>query len=263
MTGILLQAFKKNCPDHKLWVCDFGMTRYECNILAKMGVLLQKPTFIKDNLHPWIYKASVYHYITQIYADVVVWIDSDSFPVGSYALEVEKIVSKWGIGQDKIAICQDWVNKTWEFGSSSENISYFQMQPQCPYYGAGNWILYSKNVLEHYASEIEAVPKTGYWEQDLFNYLLNKNSVIIQQLPNEIWQVAHDGLNDIEIDSDNKVTLNNNEVLIIHITGVYNNRNISVGPLQGTIRTVDNTKLTDLQLQLITEWVDSNSINIV
>ncbi len=258
MTGILLEAFKINCPSEKLWVCDFGLTQNQQKLLSKSGVLLKKPAFLSDNQHPWVYKSSLYQYINHLSADIVVWMDSDCFPVGPFAQEVENIVSRWERDEERVALCQGKVGKIWKLASPNGNILHFKMQPDYPYYNSGVWILRSDRVLKEWASEINNTPKNGMFEQDAFNYLLFKNSISINTLNNEIWNVTHDSLNLLEINySNGTVLLNRQNILIIHITGEFKTVNVSVGPLKGIIRTLNNAQFRDMQVQLLKKWVVS------
>lgn len=257
LTGILLQAFKRYCPNRTLWVCDFGLTEYQHNLFSRAGILLQKPPSMRDNLHPWIYKSSLNHYLAPLSPDIVVWIDSDSFPVGPFADEVEKIVSTWQHEKDIIAICQGKVGKNWQLASPKSNMLHFKMQPDYPYYNSGVWILRSKTVLKEWAAEIETAPKNGMFEQDTFNYILYKNNISIHKFDNNQWNVTHDSLNSVEINDNGTALLNGQNVLIIHITGVFNILNISIGPFKGHIRALNNPALKNLQLQLLKEWVIS------
>ena len=259
MTGILLQAFKKHCPGRTLRVCDFGLSDHQRNILAKSNTFLPKPQFLQDNLHPWIYKSSLIHYIAPLSPDIVVWLDSDSFPVGPFAEETENIVSNWHHDKDIIAICQGKIGKNWQIASPKSNITHFNMIPLHPYYNSGIWILRSKKVLDDWASEVITVPKNGMFEQDAFNYLLYKHKIIIHKLENNYWNVTHDSLNCVTLDSEGKVLLDNKEVLVLHLTGAYKNVTVSIGPYKGNIRAMINPDIRNIQLQLLKEWVVSGN----
>ena len=257
MTGILIQAFKKHCPERTLWVCDFGLSDQQRSVLAKSETLLQKPQFLQDNLHPWIYKSSLIYYIASLSPDIVVWLDSDCFPVGPFSEEVEKIVSNWQHDKDSIAICQGKVGKNWQIASPESNIAHFNMIPLHPYYNSGIWILRSKKVLDDWASEVEKVPKNGMFEQDAFNYLIYKHKIIVHKLENQYWNVTHESLNDVKLDSGGKVVFDNKDVLILHLTGVYEKVTVSIGPFKGSIRAMINPEIRNLQLQLLKEWAVS------
>lgn len=258
MTGILLEAFKKQCPFQTLRVCDFGLANNQRELLLREGVLLQKPSLLSGDHHPWIYKSSLYHYIKHLSADIVVWMDSDCFPVGPFSQEVEKIISDWEKGDDRVALCQGKVGKTWGLASPQSNISHFNMRPDYPYYNSGLWILHSEAVLKEWASVINSTPKNGMFEQDAFNFLLHKNNTKIKTLKNDIWNVTHDSLNLLEINpATNRVLLNGQDVLIIHLTGDFTTVNITVGPFSGTIRTLPDVQLRDMQVRLIKKWVIS------
>jgi len=259
MTGILIQAFKRYCPNHKIMVCDFGLDKSHSILLSKSGILLPRPENLKDKQHPWIYKASLYYYIKHLSPDFVVWIDSDCFPVVPIVNEVEDIVSHWDTILEKVAICQGKKGKIWGLASPVENIKYFKIPLEYPYYNSGVWILRSQNVLEQWPEVIERAPKTGMFEQDVFNYLLYKNNVAVQKLDNSIWNVTHDSLNNLDIDSDGRVILDNKRVFIIHITGEFNSLRVTAGKFQGIIRTFENKKLRSFQIQLLKEWVNSIS----
>lgn len=259
MTGILLQAFIKHCPGRTLRVCDFGLSDHQRTILAKSDSFLPKPQFLQDNLHPWIYKSSLTLYLAPLSPDIVVWLDSDCFPVGPFAREVEKIVSGWQHDRDIIAICQGKVGKNWQLASPKSNITHFNMKPSHPYYNSGVWILHSNKVLKEWASEIENVPRNGMFEQDTFNYLFSKHKIEVYRLDNDYWNVTHDSLNNVKINPEGKVLLNNKEILIVHLTGAYKNLNVSIGPFKGTIRAMISPEVRNLQLQLLKEWVISVS----
>lgn len=257
MTGILLQAFKKQCPGRTLRVCDFGLSKQQSDILSHLGILLPKPSFLQDNMHPWIYKSSLIHYLTPLSVDIVVWLDSDCFPVGPFTRETEKIVSNWPYKRDSIAICQGKVGKNWQLASPKSNITHFEMRPSYPYYNSGVWILRSNRVLNEWASEIKKVPKNGMFEQDTFNYLLSKYKIEVQKLENDYWNVTHENLNNLTIGSGGKILLNNKEILIVHLTGVYKNLPVSIGSFKGTIRAILSPEIRKVQLQLLKEWVIS------
>ena len=259
MTGILLEAFRKYCSGRALYVCDFGMEQFQRDILLKSGVLLEKPPILEDNQHPWIYKSSLATYLNHasITQDTVVWIDSDCFPVGPFANEVEKMICKWGNLDNIVALCRGKVGKTWQLASPPGNILHFNMQPHYPYFNSGMWILRSKTLLEHWADEIKSVPKNGMYEQDTFNYLLNKLSLDVHTLENERWNVTHDSLERVAITRSGEMLLNNQQVLLIHITGNYTTLKVSAGPITGFIRALKKSELKHFQLQLFKEWVAS------
>jgi hypothetical protein len=259
MTGILLQAFKQYCPGRILRVCDFGLTDYQRAVFSHLGTLLERPPLLKENQHPWICKSSLIHYLNNasINTDNVVWMDSDCFPVGPFAEEIEKVAAEWGQKEDAIALCQGKVGKNWQLASPPDNIDHFSMKPEYPYYNSGMWILRSSEVLNEWAAEIESVPKNGMFEQDTFNYLLHKHKIKIQKLENDRWNVTHDGLNQVQFDPNGNCTLNGNKVLIIHITGDYTGMKVTVGPLTGYIRAIKKSELKHRQLQLLKEWVSS------
>ena len=187
----------------------------------------------------------------------MVWLDSDCFPVGPFAEEAEKIVSNRHHDKDIIAICQGKVGRNWQIDSPKSNIADFNMKPSHPYYNSGIWILRSKKVLDEWASEVENVPKNGMFEQDAFNYLLYKHKIIIHTLENNYWNVTHDSLNCVKLDSEGKVLLDNKEVLVLHLTGAFKNLTVSIGPLKGNIRAMINPYIRNLQIQLLKEWVVS------
>jgi len=259
MTGILLQAFKKHCPGHTLHVCDFGLEPFQKKILSASGILLEKPPDLQSNQHPWIYKSSLIRYLNHaaIAPDIIVWIDSDCFPVGPFTREIEKITAGWEEKANIVALCRGKVGKNWQLASPPGNIQYFNMQPDYPYYNSGMWILRSDSVLNEWAEEIDNVPKGGMYEQDTFNYLLFKHSTYIQKLENNRWNVTHDSLEKVKIDPNGKLVLDGEKVLIIHITGDYTLLKVTAGPFNGFIRAVKKSELKQLQMQLLRKWYAS------
>lgn len=253
-TIMLLQAFKEYCPNTTLWVCDFGLNQDQQCLLSQAGCLIQKPVMLPDRLHPWIYKSSIIHYLKNLSFDVVVWLDSDTFPVGLLADEVENVISEFSTHKDSIAICQGKKGTHWSVASPKENINYFNMPPGHPYYNSGVWILQSKKVLEEWASQIGAVPKNGMFEQDTFNFILYKYNVDIHPLTSDVWNITHDSLNMLQLNDDDSFSLNDTKVLIVHITGKFNLLKISIGSYNGIIRTVDNQHLKKRQIQLLHTW---------
>jgi hypothetical protein len=179
--------------------------------------------------------------------------------VGPFADEMEKIASGWQHDREVIALCQGKVGKNWRLASPESNIAHFGMEPAYPYYNSGIWILRSEKVLREWASEVKKTPKNGMFEQDAFNYLLFRHTIRIHTLDNDRFNVTHDSLNRVIITPDGRVLLNEKEPLIIHLTGVYKTIKVSIGPFRGTIRSLVNPEVRNLQLQLLKEWVISIS----
>lgn len=257
LSGILLQSFQTHCPRNKLWVCDFGLQNRQRDIFAKHNLLLPRPSQLPDNLHPWLCKASLVHYLAPLKPDIVVWIDSDCFVAGPLAEQVNKEIEAWHGQKDKIAICQGSVGKFWKRASPAETINHYAMDPNTPYYNSGVWILKSPEVLQQWPETVASAPKTGMFEQDAFNYLLKKNNVTITQLSNEQWNVTHQGLNQLNINSSGDIIINNHNTLIIHLTGDYVPLKVTIGEFTGVIRTIQNDQIRQHQLNLLKTWVES------
>lgn len=253
-TAVLLEAFKFYCPQQLLWVCDFGLAKEQQDLLHQRGILIPKPSALKDNLHPWVYKASLYHYLSSLVYDLVVWIDCDCFPVGPLSFEIEKLVNKATGNQTFIAICRGLIGRTWGLASPPSSILHFGMKADYPYYNSGLWILKSRTILEEWANIIHSVPALGMYEQDAFNYLLYKNKISVICLDNTQWNVTHHDLNNITREEDNTFILKNRQVLVVHMTGNYAKLNISMGPFKGFIRTAKNPSLVNLQIALLKRW---------
>ena len=184
--------------------------------------------------------------------------DSDCFPVGPFAQEVKKITAQWERGKDAAALCRGKMGSTWQLASPPGNIAHFSMRPDYPYYNSGVWILHSRKVLDDWAVEIANTPKKGMFEQDTFNYLLFKNNISIQTLDNDIWNVTHDSLNKLKVDSDTEaVFLKGQPVLIIHITGDYTLLKFTAGPLRGGVRTLKDHSIRNIQVRLLKDWAVS------
>jgi hypothetical protein len=254
---ILLQAFKEYCRNRKLWICDFGLNKEQQRLLTHAGCLIQKPDMLQDRLHPWIYKSSIIHYLKNMSFDSVVWLDSDAFIVGPFADRAESIISKFSLYKDSVAICRGKKGTHWDVASPKENIKYFNMPSGYPYFNSGIWILRSQKVLEEWAKHIIAVPKKGMFEQDAFNYLLYKYNVEICLLKNDIWNVTHDSLKKLQMNKDGSFSLNNEQVLIIHLTGKFDLLKISIGLYNGFIRTIDNQHVKEKQIQLLQKWMSA------
>lgn len=256
-TGILIQAFKKQCPVRTLYVCDFGLSDSQRTILSKYQAFIPKPLKLPEHLHPWFYKSSIEQYVSFLSPDIVVWLDSDCFPTGPFSHEVEKIISTWEIENNRAAICRGKVGKSWKLASPPGNIRHFNMNPEYPYYNSGIWILRSKEVLAGWKTAVESAPQTGMFEQDAFNFLLHKYNTSIYLLENDIWNVTHDSLDKVICTENNEITLNGRSVLILHVTGSYINTKISIGPFEGYIRALKNPALKNVQLALLKEWITS------
>lgn len=256
-TGILLQAFKQHCPGAILHVCDFGLTSQQKKIFSKLDILLPMPSHLDKGLHPWIYKSSITHYTDKLSFDFLIWIDSDAFSVGSFREEIEKQCLSVSHDEECVFICQGKIGRSWKLASPPGNREYFAMSGDYPYFNSGIWALRSTKVLEEWAAIINKVPKQGMFEQDTFNYLLKKHGVSISKLENDIWNVTHDSLDNLNITDKNTITLNSTPVLVIHITGTFQTVNISIGSLRGTIRVLKNSEMKSLQLNMLKEWVVS------
>lgn len=256
MTAVLLQAFKRRCPGRRLWVCDFGLIDKLQNILSDAGILLKKPPALEENQHPWVYKANLLKYVASLNPDIVVWLDSDCFPVGPFADDVEKIIGGKKISGNTIAICRGKVGKTWEIASPESNRRFFNIPSDCPYYNSGVWILSSVQVLQSWAQEILFVPRDGMFEQDLFNSLLHKYKTRIVELDSDTWNVTHEQLNTIDINSHNRVIVNGKQSLIMHVTGSYTPLKLTAGPFTGFIKALNNQILQKMQVDLLNEWVN-------
>jgi hypothetical protein len=52
----LMGSMRRYCPGTRLWVCDFGLTGQQKDLLHRMGVLLEMPAGLGRYDHAWYYK---------------------------------------------------------------------------------------------------------------------------------------------------------------------------------------------------------------
>jgi hypothetical protein len=99
----LMGSMRRYCPGTRLWVCDFGLTGQQTDLLRRMGVLLEMPAGLGRYNHAWYYKGALGRYVAALCTEAVVWIDADMMVLCDIVPRIRQINASMGAHGDILA----------------------------------------------------------------------------------------------------------------------------------------------------------------
>ncbi|MGN7612331.1 hypothetical protein ACQZV8_09625 [Magnetococcales bacterium HHB-1] len=202
----LLLSFEVFSPQAQLFVCDFGLTQEQCRFLAAKGQLLPIPTHLPKDLHPFYYKASLYHYTRLHDFDALVWVDGDTLITDDIHKKVIKKVAEMAAEGSVVAACADTTGTIGDFlrrfdGVNSGIVPFAQaldkqnISTAHPYLNSAVFIIRKRDFLRTWAKEAFEIDHHLLFEQNLFNLLAYGRFAPMTLLDAKVWNV-HDLLLD-------------------------------------------------------------------
>jgi hypothetical protein len=99
----LMGSMRRYCPGTRLWVCDFGLTGQQKDLLHRMGVLLEMPAGLGRYDHAWYYKGALGRYVATLCTEALVWIDVDIVVVCDIVPRIRQINASMAVDGDILA----------------------------------------------------------------------------------------------------------------------------------------------------------------
>jgi hypothetical protein len=182
---LLLQSFREQQPEARLWVCDFGLTDAQRVFLGGKGVLRPRPAGLADLPHAWYLKASLADYLPEAASGTMVWVDADMFLVRPIADGVEAIAHDLKATGRLAAACVDVAGLSLggfierftaagqSLGPTRAAMQALGVDPARPYLNSGFVVSRSADFWSAWKSITLAMPPHFLFEQNAFNLLVN------------------------------------------------------------------------------------------
>ena len=190
-------SFQAYCPGETLYICDFGLSQHQRRFLREQGVLLELPTELGSNPHPWLCKASLKHFLQPLDVDAVAWIDSDCVVLSSLPSALETLLNQAG-DREFLAVGADVASPTIQAFLDKNNAEPFaaglqkrKIDTSQSYLNSGVFLLRSQDFLSQWATLTREVENHAVFEQNMFNLLAYSLSMDLQALDPRVWNV-HD-----------------------------------------------------------------------
>ncbi|MBF0422206.1 MAG: hypothetical protein HQL73_04370 [Magnetococcales bacterium] len=286
LTLPLLESFAQHArPGETLYVCDYGLSEAQRNFLRRKGQLLERPSSLAPNLHPYRYKASMglFAQAHGLDADAVVWIDSDCLVTGPLTQAIDQVLASYDDSRDFLAICQDMggsiadILRTLPVAPFADMLADTNIPLENPYLNCAVFVLRCRDLLKEWQERVKDIQEHPLFEQNLLNILAYDRLKEIRLLDREVWNVHDLDLDRLQVRKDSQtdqatVYLGSKEVLVVHATS-YEGRTVLFRPIRlpvtqgyaidGLIRLVNNPPVRDLFLSATTWYLVKNKKDLI
>ncbi len=271
-TGLLSESFKHHMPDQTLHICDFGMTDGERRLWQSKGTYLEQPDQLARGLHPWMYKASLCHFVDTTACDAVVWIDADMVLVAAVHEQIENLVEAMTATGSGVAVSRDASNlslgQTVEtFAAANHDMTplhalvrAYHKNPDAAYMNTGFLIVRDFEFAADWSRQTRLQSPWLLFEQNTFNAIAGGRGCPVHELDAAVWNVHGDLLADV------RITGNNPRCRFLHTTSAEQRHHIEnkieypIGDLvlPGWFKMFCRDDLRDLQQTYLLKFLQNN-----
>ncbi|MGN7611175.1 hypothetical protein ACQZV8_03725 [Magnetococcales bacterium HHB-1] len=226
----VLASFTRFAPKHKLWVCDFGLTKEQRQFLTHKDNLLPIPEHLPKEAPPLFYKGHLFDYLQHQDYDVVTWIDNDCVITGPLTEAIEMRAAAFPLDASFLFTTRDIKNhsiQTFIRQNPKTTIPFLYHLHQepipldLPYLNCGFFFLRSKAFLAQWAHKVADIQPHFLFEQNMFTHLAYKRLVEVRELDRIQWRACDtdlDHLQRVQEDKDREAFfLDHTQILVMHV----------------------------------------------
>lgn len=211
---VCLQSFAERLPEHRLQVCDFGLTGAQAKFLDSMGALLARPPELAGR-GVFHCKAGLLRYLRHSGQgtednDCIVWLDADLTLMEVGIGDFQAVIDEMKRRDAEIAACAEPDGRTIGqmisfFGDSAKMAPFAQMAARAvidcslPYLSSGVFFARPSAFFDRWSELTESVAEHPLFEQNAFNVVLRRDAVRLLTLDCEEWQAQGRSLDAVSL----------------------------------------------------------------
>lgn len=211
---VCLQSFAERLPEHRLLVCDYGLTAGQAKFLDGIGVLLARPPELAGR-GVFHCKAGLLRYFQHGGHEIgdddcIIWLDADLTLMAVEIGDFQAVIDDMKRRDLRIAACAEPAGRTIEqmisfFGDSAKMAPFAQMATRtgidcgAPYLSSGVFFCRSTGLLNSWSALTDGVAEHPLFEQNAFNVAIRRDAVPLLTLDCEEWQAQGHSLDAVSL----------------------------------------------------------------
>jgi hypothetical protein len=219
----LMGSMRRYCAGTRLWVCDFGLTDPQKNLLRRMDVLLEIPPGVGPYNHAWYYKAALGRYVADLNTEAMVWIDVDMMVLCDIMPLIGQLNASMALGGDILAAPgNETVGDQIAVDPAPRYASLVAgLHPNTRYLNSGFFLCRSPAFLERWYQLCLTMPVEKLFEQNAFNVTALAAADNVRVLDMLTWNMCGQHIRDAVIEASGMhivITGPQGRTLVLHAT---------------------------------------------
>jgi hypothetical protein len=266
-------------------VCDFGLNPGQRSFLKDAGMLLERPSVLPTDAHPYLCKGHLLEYLAPETWDAALWLDADML-IGALeptmiAALAEKLCNDGKFlaasphfdGQSFAQVLNDLAGQGRNVAPALNLLKRVRADADLPYLTAGLMLFVDKRFMREWMVACRTTPPHVLWEQNVLNAMISRTPEKVEHLPPVPWQISDVLLADIELPArDRPYDLRHRgaPVIIAHATSQRNyyldgqiNMKLAGLKVKGYIRLFAKPELHKLQLANLQTFIEKHRNDII
>ncbi|WP_448207378.1 hypothetical protein [Azospirillum sp. sgz302134] len=275
-----LEGLSDRFPLERVRVCDFGLTDGQRDYLRAAGLLLDRPTILPPDAHPYLCKGHLSEYCAGEDWDSLLWLDADMMVgtldltvAGSLAEDLRRsgraLAATGTVDRKTVGGMMEELRTGGHYVAPAEDLLRERgVDPGLPYLSSGLMLWVSRGLLAHWAVTCRSVPQHALWEQNVLNALVLPDPTSVEVLDARLWQVYDEALAEVRMPNPldrHGLVLDGRPVMTVHASSRKAHHldadlalNFGEHVLKGYLRTFANPALQQCQLRNLAAAVTRN-----